>query len=211
MDARCHYLLPYAACPNLCSRLCAACPADVKNTQTTGPVLIHVITDKGRGYDPAISASDRMHGVGKFDKSTGKQFKTKSKVSGAALRWMHSQMILRMVAYDVLRSQGTISVTCYAVNLWSGCQRLPTNICRPDFCRSLEQAQAQSYTNYFADAMLAEAERDSRIIGIHAAMGGGTGMNRFSARFPERTFDVGIAEQHAVGRPTLHTQHIPFL
>ena len=52
----------------------------MKNTQTTGPVLIHVITDKGRGYDPAISASDRMHGVGKFDKSTGKQFKTKSKV-----------------------------------------------------------------------------------------------------------------------------------
>lgn len=58
--------------------------------------------------------------------------------------------------------------------------------------------QAQSYTNYFADSLLAEAERDSRIIGIHAAMGGGTGMNRFSVRFPERTFDVGIAEQHAV-------------
>ncbi len=57
------------------------CSADVKNTQTTGPVLIHVITDKGRGYDPAVSASDRMHGVGKFDKATGKQFKTKSKVS----------------------------------------------------------------------------------------------------------------------------------
>ena len=56
--------------------------------------------------------------------------------------------------------------------------------------------------------MLAEAERDSRIIGIHAAMGGGTGMNRFSARFPERTFDVGIAEQHAVGSPALHTQLI---
>jgi 1-deoxy-D-xylulose-5-phosphate synthase len=109
---------------------------DVKNTQTTGPVLIHVITDKGRGYDPALTASDRMHGVGKFDKATGKQFKAPSK--------------------------------------------------------------AQSYTNYFADALLAEAERDSRIVGIHAAMGGGTGMNRFSARFPERTFDVGIAEQHAV-------------
>ena len=55
----------------------------MKNTQTTGPVLIHVITDKGRGYDPAVSASDRMHGVGKFDKATGKQFKTKSKVSVA--------------------------------------------------------------------------------------------------------------------------------
>ena len=55
-----------------------------------------------------------------------------------------------------------------------------------------------SYTNFFADALIAEAERDSRIIGIHAAMGGGTGMNRFEQRFPERTFDVGIAEQHAV-------------
>lgn len=59
-------------------------------------------------------------------------------------------------------------------------------------------AQAQSYTNFFADALLAEADRDSRVIGIHAAMGGGTGMNRFSTRYPERTFDVGIAEQHAV-------------
>ena len=58
--------------------------------------------------------------------------------------------------------------------------------------------QVPSYTNFFADALIAEAERDSRIIGIHAAMGGGTGMNRFEQRFPERTFDVGIAEQHAV-------------
>jgi 1-deoxy-D-xylulose-5-phosphate synthase len=55
--------------------------------------------------------------------------------------------------------------------------------------------QAGSYTNYFADALIAEAELDSRVIGIHAAMGGGTGMNRFEQRFPERTFDVGIAEQ----------------
>ena len=52
-----------------------------------------------------------------------------------------------------------------------------------------------SYTNFFADALLAEAELDSRVVGIHAAMGGGTGMNRFEQRFPERTFDVGIAEQ----------------
>jgi 1-deoxy-D-xylulose-5-phosphate synthase len=59
-------------------------------------------------------------------------------------------------------------------------------------------SQTQSYTNFFADALLAEADRDSRVIGIHAAMGGGTGMNRFSSRYPERTFDVGIAEQHAV-------------
>lgn len=55
--------------------------------------------------------------------------------------------------------------------------------------------QAGSYTNYFADALIAEAEQDSRVVGIHAAMGGGTGMNRFESRFPDRTFDVGIAEQ----------------
>lgn len=55
--------------------------------------------------------------------------------------------------------------------------------------------QAGSYTNFFADALIAEADRDSRVVGIHAAMGGGTGMNRFEARFPDRTYDVGIAEQ----------------
>lgn len=55
--------------------------------------------------------------------------------------------------------------------------------------------QAGSYTNFFADALIAEAERDVRVLGIHAAMGGGTGMNRFEQRFPDRTFDVGIAEQ----------------
>ncbi len=58
--------------------------------------------------------------------------------------------------------------------------------------------QVASFTNFFADALIAEAERDSRIIGVHAAMGGGTGMNRFQKRFNSRTFDVGIAEQHAV-------------
>ncbi len=66
-------------------------------------------------------------------------------------------------------------------------QRLQWHHC---FC-----VQVGSYTNFFADALLAEAELDSRVIGIHAAMGGGTGMNRFERRFPERTFDVGIAEQ----------------
>ena len=55
--------------------------------------------------------------------------------------------------------------------------------------------QVPSYTNFFADALVAEAKQDKRIIGIHAAMGGGTGMNRFEQQFPERTFDVGIAEQ----------------
>lgn len=97
---------------------------------------VHVITEKGRGYAPAEAASDKMHGVGKYDPRTGVQVKAKTK--------------------------------------------------------------AGSYTNYFADALVAEAELDSRVIGIHAAMGGGTGMNRFERRFPDRTFDVGIAEQHAV-------------
>ena len=55
--------------------------------------------------------------------------------------------------------------------------------------------QVGSYTNFFADALIAEAELDARIVGIHAAMGGGTGMNRFEKRFHDRTFDVGIAEQ----------------
>ncbi len=109
---------------------------EVKATETAGPVLIHIITEKGRGYLPAESASDKMHGVTQFDPLTGKQSKPKTK--------------------------------------------------------------AGSYTNYFADALVAEARADSRVVGIHAAMGGGTGMNRFEKYFAERTFDVGIAEQHAV-------------
>lgn len=59
-------------------------------------------------------------------------------------------------------------------------------------------AKTQSYTSYFADALIAEAEVDKNIVAIHAAMGGGTGMNLFLRRFPKRCFDVGIAEQHAV-------------
>jgi 1-deoxy-D-xylulose-5-phosphate synthase len=110
---------------------------EVKATETVGPVLIHVITEKGRGYAPAEAASDKMHGVGKYDPLTGRQEK-------------------------------------------------PPPTATP------------SYTNFFADALIAEAEADARVIGIHAAMGGGTGMNRFEKRFPDRTFDVGIAEQHAV-------------
>lgn len=55
-----------------------------------------------------------------------------------------------------------------------------------------------SYTNYFADALIAESERDSRIVAVHAAMAGGTGLYRYEKKFPERVFDVGIAEQHAV-------------
>jgi len=110
---------------------------EVKSADTVGPVLIHIITEKGRGYLPAETAQDKMHGVVKFDVRTGQQFK------------------------------GTTS-------------------------------KAGAYTNYFADALIAEAERDSRVIAIHAAMAGGTGLYRFEKRFPGRVYDVGIAEQHAV-------------
>ncbi|KAF8387946.1 hypothetical protein HHK36_026611 [Tetracentron sinense] len=109
---------------------------EVKSTHTTGPVLIHVVTEKGRGYPYAEKAADKYHGVVKFDPATGKQFKT--------------------------------------------------------------SAPTQSYTTYFAEALIAEAEVDKDIVAIHAAMGGGTGLNLFLRRFPERCFDVGIAEQHAV-------------
>ncbi|XP_030528337.1 probable 1-deoxy-D-xylulose-5-phosphate synthase 2, chloroplastic [Rhodamnia argentea] len=108
----------------------------VKAMPAPGPVLIHIVTEKGKGYPPAEVASDKMHGVVKFDPSTGKQFKTKS----------------------------------------------PT----------------LSYTQYFAESLIKEAEVDNKIVAIHAAMGGGTGLNYFQKRFPDRCFDVGIAEQHAV-------------
>eukprot|EP00884_Botryococcus_braunii_P014883 jgi/Botrbrau1/23396/Bobra.0051s0042.1 len=108
----------------------------IKSQKDGGPVIVHILTEKGYGYEFAEKASDRMHGVAKYDVTSGKQVKSSSKVA--------------------------------------------------------------SYTTYFADSLIAEAERDGRVIGIHAAMGGGTGMNRFAKRFPKRTFDVGIAEQHAV-------------
>ncbi|KAI5669734.1 hypothetical protein M9H77_19587 [Catharanthus roseus] len=108
----------------------------VKAMPAPGPVLIHIVTEKGKGYPPAEVAADKMHGVVKFDPKTGKQFKSKS----------------------------------------------PT----------------LSYTQYFAESLIKEAEIDNKIIAIHAAMGGGTGLNYFQKRFPDRCFDVGIAEQHAV-------------
>ncbi|XP_051126758.1 probable 1-deoxy-D-xylulose-5-phosphate synthase 2, chloroplastic [Andrographis paniculata] len=108
----------------------------VKAMPALGPVLIHIITEKGKGYPPAEAAADRMHGVVKFDPATGKQIKAKS--------------------------------------------------------------STLSYTQYFAESLIREAEADSRIVAIHAAMGGGTGLNYFQKRFPGRCFDVGIAEQHAV-------------
>lgn len=109
---------------------------EVKSTETVGPVLLHIVTEKGRGYLPAESASDKMHGVVKYDVKTGKQFK--------------------------------------------------------------KQGKTMSYTNYFADALVAEAEQDSRVVAVHAAMAGGTGLYRFEKKFPDRVFDVGIAEQHGV-------------
>ncbi|KAM1161344.1 hypothetical protein ACFX2B_000454 [Malus domestica] len=108
----------------------------VKAMPAPGPVLIHIMTEKGKGYPPAEAAADKMHGVVKFDPKTGKQFKTKS----------------------------------------------PT----------------LSYTQYFAESLIKEAEIDDKIVAIHAAMGGGTGLNYFQKTFPDRCFDVGIAEQHAV-------------
>nr|QEV81815.1 1-deoxy-D-xylulose-5-phosphate synthase decarboxylase [Prunella vulgaris] len=108
----------------------------VKSMPAPGPVLIHIVTEKGKGYPPAEAAADRMHGVVKFDPSTGKQDKPKS--------------------------------------------------------------STLSYTQYFAESLIKEAEVDSKIVAIHAAMGGGTGLNYFQKQFPERCFDVGIAEQHAV-------------
>ncbi|XP_062163136.1 probable 1-deoxy-D-xylulose-5-phosphate synthase 2, chloroplastic [Alnus glutinosa] len=108
----------------------------VKAMPAPGPVLIHVITEKGKGYAPAEVASDKMHGVVKFDPKSGKQLKT--------------------------------------------------------------QSSTRSYTQYFAESLIAEAERDDKIVAIHAAMGGGTGLNFFQKQFPDRCFDVGIAEQHAV-------------
>ncbi|MFC3630135.1 1-deoxy-D-xylulose-5-phosphate synthase [Paracoccus angustae] len=105
-------------------------------SRATGPVLIHAVTKKGKGYAPAENAADRGHATGKFDMVTGVQAKAKS--------------------------------------------------------------NAPSYTAVFARALIDEAGRDDRIVGITAAMPDGTGLKQFAERFPRRTFDVGIAEQHAV-------------
>jgi 1-deoxy-D-xylulose-5-phosphate synthase len=101
-----------------------------------GPILVHVVTQKGKGYAPAEAAQDKYHGVSKFDVVTGAQAKA--------------------------------------------------------------QANAPSYTRVFAESLIAHAERDDRIVAITAAMPGGTGLDLFGERFADRTFDVGIAEQHAV-------------
>ena len=104
---------------------------------TDRPVLVHVVTQKGKGYAPAENAADKYHGVVKFDVVTGQQAKP-------------------------------------------------------------APSHAPSYTKVFAQELVKQAERDPRIVAITAAMPSGTGLDLFGQRFPERTFDVGIAEQHAV-------------
>ena len=101
-----------------------------------GPMLVHVVTKKGKGYAPAENAADKYHGVVKFDVVSGVQAKA--------------------------------------------------------------AAGAPSYTSVFAKALIGEAERDEKIVGITAAMPSGTGLDKFAEKFPDRMFDVGIAEQHAV-------------
>jgi 1-deoxy-D-xylulose-5-phosphate synthase len=101
-----------------------------------GPILVHVRTQKGKGYGPAEASSDKYHGVSKFNVITGEQAKSKP--------------------------------------------------------------NAPAYTRVFGQSLIREAEEDDRVVGITAAMPGGTGIDMFGQAFPTRTFDVGIAEQHAV-------------
>src|SRR5436190_9232570 len=102
----------------------------------TGPILVHVVTQKGKGYPPAETSADKYHGVVKFDVVTGAQAKPRS--------------------------------------------------------------NAPSYTRVFAESLLKEARKDEKIVAVTAAMPSGTGLDIFNKAFPKRTFDVGIAEQHAV-------------
>jgi 1-deoxy-D-xylulose-5-phosphate synthase len=101
-----------------------------------GPILLHVVTQKGKGYAPAEAAADKYHGVNRFDVVTGKQAKA--------------------------------------------------------------TPNAPSYTRVFAEALVREAEADDKVVAVTAAMPSGTGLDLFAQAFPKRTFDVGIAEQHAV-------------
>jgi 1-deoxy-D-xylulose-5-phosphate synthase len=108
---------------------------NVRDTET-GPVLVHVVTKKGKGYAPAEAAADKYHGVVTFDVVTGAQAKAK--------------------------------------------------------------ANAPSYTKVFGESLIKEAQADDKIVAVTAAMPSGTGVDLFGKEFPTRTFDVGIAEQHAV-------------
>jgi len=109
---------------------------NAKEVNYNGPIIIHVKTEKGKGYKFAEKSLDKFHGVTKFNVNTGVQEKSKSKVP--------------------------------------------------------------AYTKVFANTLVKHAEKDSKIIGITAAMPSGTGMDIFGEKFPLRMFDVGIAEQHAV-------------
>jgi len=109
---------------------------NVKNSKYDGPILIHAVTKKGKGYKPAEDSRDKYHGVSKFNVVTGEQSKSKS--------------------------------------------------------------NTPSYTKVFANTLIKHAENDTKIIGITGAMPSGTGMDIFGKKFPDRMFDVGIAEQHAV-------------
>jgi 1-deoxy-D-xylulose-5-phosphate synthase len=102
----------------------------------TGPILVHVVTQKGKGYGPAEASADKYHAVVKFDVATGAQAKAKP--------------------------------------------------------------NAPSYQNVFGASLVKEAQKDEKIVGITAAMPSGTGIDIFAKAFPDRSFDVGIAEQHAV-------------
>jgi 1-deoxy-D-xylulose-5-phosphate synthase len=103
---------------------------------TKGPILVHVVTQKGKGYGPAEASADKYHAVVKFDIATGTQAKSKP--------------------------------------------------------------NAPAYQNVFGQSLVKEAQKDDKIVGITAAMPSGTGIDIFQKTFPTRTFDVGIAEQHAV-------------
>ncbi|HYZ64103.1 MAG TPA: 1-deoxy-D-xylulose-5-phosphate synthase [Acetobacteraceae bacterium] len=109
---------------------------NVREAEESGPILLHVITQKGHGYAPAENSADKYHGVSKFNVITGEQAKA--------------------------------------------------------------PPGPPQYTKVFANALIAEAAVDPRIVAITAAMPSGTGLDRFASRFPDRCFDVGIAEQHAV-------------
>ena len=109
---------------------------NAKDINYDGPIMIHIKTEKGKGYEFAEKSADKYHGVSKFNVNTGVQEKSKSNIP--------------------------------------------------------------SYTKVFANTLIKHAEKDSKIIGITAAMPSGTGMDLFGEKFPERMFDVGIAEQHAV-------------
>ncbi len=109
---------------------------NVKNSKYNGPILVHVVTKKGKGYKPAEDSRDKYHGVSKFNVVTGEQSKPRS--------------------------------------------------------------NTLSYTKVFANTLIKHAENDTKIIGITGAMPSGTGMDIFGKKFPDRMFDVGIAEQHAV-------------